>query len=254
MILEVCVDSVDSAVTAQRGGAERIELCCSLSEGGITPSAGLIRQVRSALEIPICVIIRPRGGDFVYNDSEFQVMREDVLTARSLGCDGVVLGVLTAGNEVDQVRTRELIELARPMMVTFHRAIDVVSDLDSALEAVIACGADRILSSGGRTNALAGASQLAKMRRTAGSRIAVMAGAGVRISNVRRLVEASGVDEVHTSLGSENKSTEDRSRAGDRMGVQGRARQTIREEDVRSFRNELLHSQSVLLAELPSSL
>jgi copper homeostasis protein len=250
MIVEVCVESVDSAVAAQRGGADRIELCCSLSEGGITPSAGLIRQVRSALEIPICVIIRPRGGDFVYNDSEFQVMREDVLIAKSLGCDGVVLGVLTAEDEVDQKRTRELIELSRPMMVTFHRAFDVVSDLDSALEAVIACGADRILSSGGRINALAGASYLKKIRQAAGSRIVIMAGAGVRISNVRSLVEASGVDEVHTSLRSVDGITEDSMVSGDRMGVQGRAWQTIREEDVRSFRKELLPLQTALVEEL----
>lgn len=239
MKLEICVDSVDSAIAAQAGGADRLELCSALSEGGITPSAGLIRLVCSQVSIPVFVIVRPRGGDFVYSESEFQVMRDDIVTARRLGARGVVLGLLTADGQVDRDRVRSLVQLARPLSVTFHRAIDAAADLDDALDAVIDCGADRILSSGGRSSALDGVAALARMRTRAAGRIAIMAGAGVRLANIRPIVQASGVDELHTSLAPAPAPRA----AALRMELQGRQSAPLREADVRAFRNEF---QSVL--------
>ena len=231
MNLEICVDSVESAIAAARGGAKRIELCSALSEGGITPSAGLISAVRAAVDIDIFVIIRPRGGDFVYSEPELEVMRQDIAEAKERKVDGVVVGVLTGSGTVDMGHMRKLIALARPLQVTFHRAFDVCEDLDRALEDVIACGADRILTSGGKPDAMRGAARIAQLRKMAGDRIGIMAGGGIRASNVRSVALKTGVQEVHSSL---SKNAEESAELG--SGPNRQRSYRLFEHDVRAFK------------------
>ena len=231
MNVEICIDSVESAIAAGRGGAKRVELCSALSEGGITPSAGLISAVRKKIDIELFVIIRPRGGDFIYSDTEIDVMARDIREAKAREVDGIVLGLLTQSNEVDIKRTRDLIDLARPLGVTFHRAFDVCIDLGQALEDVIASGADRILTSGGAPDAMQGIENLAQLQSKAGKRISIMAGGGIRPSNVRTLALKTGVGEVHSSL---SRSADDSVELGSR-GI-GRRSYLVLEEDVRAFK------------------
>lgn len=198
--LEVCVDSVESAIAAERGGAHRIELCSDLLEGGITPSLGLIATVRERVRIKLHVMIRPRSGDFCYTDYEFEVMVRDVESVKCLGADGIVFGILTANGRVDIARSRNLVEHARPLSVTFHRAFDMTRDLGEALRDVIATGADRVLTSGGTKTAEAGIGTIADLVAGAGDRIIVMAGSGISETNARRIVEQTGVREIHASL------------------------------------------------------
>ena len=155
-IVETCVDSTESAIAAERGGATRGELCSSLIEGGITPGTGLVALTRKKISIGLHVIIRPRGGDFCYTSDEFDSMQRDVLTAKELGADGVVLGILRTDGTVDVQRTRQLVDFARPLQVTYHRAFDLASNLLRSLEDVIQTGAERILTSGGAQTAVAG--------------------------------------------------------------------------------------------------
>lgn len=199
MRVEICVDSVESALAAERGGADRVELCDNLFEGGTTPSAGCIRVARQRLKLGLQVMIRPRGGDFLYSETEFEVMREDVAVAKELGADGVVFGLLTATGDIDEARTAELIALARPMNVTFHRAFDVCRDAAAGLEALVRLGVDRVLTSGQEASCVEGLEMLAALQRQAGDRIIVLAGGGLTPRNVGRVVASTGVAEVHLS-------------------------------------------------------
>jgi copper homeostasis protein len=198
--LELCLESVDSVIAADRGGAQRVELCANLLEGGTTPSAGTLRAAREMAKIAINVMIRPRGGDFLYTNAEFESMKHDIRMAKDLGADGIVLGLLQTDGTVDVERTRQLVELARPLPVTFHRAIDVSRDLLQALEDVISTGAARVLTSGGQPSVVEGAAMVAKMAEAAKGRIIVMPGCGIRPENVLSIIEATGAHEVHIAL------------------------------------------------------
>jgi len=197
VLVEACVDSVASALAAEAGGAGRIELCDNLVEGGTTPSAATIAVACERLTIPVFVIVRPRGGDFLYSDLELEIMRRDILQAKALGAQGVVLGVLRADGTVDVARARPLVAAARPLAVTHHRAFDVTPDPAEALEAIIELGADRVLTSGQAPTAPEGIEVIAAAVRQAAGRIGILPGAGIDVSNARRLVEATGVREIH---------------------------------------------------------
>jgi copper homeostasis protein len=199
MKIEICVDSVEGAMAAERGGADRVELCDNLLEGGTTPSAGCIKIARKNIRIGLQVIIRPRGGDFLYSDTEMAVMLEDVQTAKALGADGVVIGCLTAAGDIDVDRTRTLIAAARPLNVTFHRAFDMCRDPKQALEQLVQLGVDRVLTSGQESSVLEGLELICQLRQQAKNRIIVMPGGGLTPQNIARIVQASGVSEVHLS-------------------------------------------------------
>ena len=200
ILVEACVDSVASARAAERGGAHRVELCDALFDGGTTPSAGMIAACKEAVSIPVFVMIRPRGGGFVYSEAERDVMRRDVAIARDLGADGIVIGGLLPNGDVDVALVEALVKTARGLPVTFHRAFDLTPDLEASLESLVNAGVQRVLTAGGAATAVEGASALATLVGRAGPRIVVMAGGGVREENVRTLVSISGVREVHVRL------------------------------------------------------
>ena len=197
MVVEVCLAGVESAVSAQAGGATRIELCENLAEGGTTPSPATIALTCEKLSIPVHVMIRPRGGDFCYSDLEFAVMRRDVVEAVSLNAAGVVFGLLTQDGEVDMKRTQELIDLARPLSVTFHRAFDVASNPFAALDDLLALGVDRLLTSGQQATAWQGRVLIQELVERVNGRLHIMAGSGINASNAAPLIAATGITEIH---------------------------------------------------------
>jgi copper homeostasis protein len=199
MKIEICIDSVEGMAAALQGGAGRVELCADLLSGGTTPSAGMIRHVRTQSRLGLMVIIRPRGGDFLYSDLELDVMLDDIRTAAQLGADGVVIGCLRADGRVDLDRNARLIDAARPLAVTFHRAFDLTPDPRQALEDLVCLGADRVLTSGQEAGAFEGRERIAELQRQAAGRIIVMPGGGITPDNVGRIIEATGVTEVHLS-------------------------------------------------------
>jgi copper homeostasis protein len=197
-LLEIAAGSLASALAAQEGGADRVELCSSLAEGGITPSQGMLAVVRDRVRIPVYVLVRPRGGDFLYDDPDFEMMRRDIEICAQLGFDGVVIGALDADGAIDP-RCRELVAAAGTLGVTFHRAIDASADLRRSLEDAIALGCERILTSGGCANALAGASAIAGLVEQAAGRIRILAGAGIRSQNLAEVARLSRAHEFHGS-------------------------------------------------------
>lgn len=199
--LEVCVDSVESAVAAERGGADRIELCSVPSVGGITPGEGLIAETRAAVRLAVYVLIRPRPGDYSFSSSEMKIMEWDILRAKELGADGVAVGVLRNDHSVDVARTRALAEAAQPMSVTFHRAFDEARHPFRALELIAGAGIQRILTSGQRASAVEGRELIRDLVDHADRRISIVAGSGINAANVRRLVAGTGVREVHVGSG-----------------------------------------------------
>ncbi len=200
LLLEISVQSAEAALAAERGGADRIELCAELSVGGLTPTRKLLRKVREKVGIPIYSMIRPREGDFVYTEGEFAEMKRAIEVAKGTGMDGMVLGVLKEDRGVDVARTRALVELARPLPVTFHRAFDDCFDLLPGLENVIQTGAARILTSGGAAGALEGCAVLAELVTEARGRIIIVPGAGINASNILQVAQQTRAREFHSGL------------------------------------------------------
>ncbi len=199
-VLEISVETFEAALAAERGGADRVELCSNLSGGGVTPSAELMRTARAQVRVPIFAMIRPRGGDFVYSAAEVAEMKRSTVRAKESGMDGVVLGVLTKNHRVDVERTQELVEFARPLPVTYHRAFDESADLHQALEDAIETGAQRILTSGGAKTAQEGTAVLARLIEAAEKRIVIVPGAGITARNIERVAQQTGAREFHSGL------------------------------------------------------
>jgi copper homeostasis protein len=196
--LEICANSLQSAINAQKAGAHRVELCENLEQGGTTPSYGFLAQARKLLNIKINILVRPRSGDFLYTDIEYQIIQDDIRMAKQLGADGVVCGILLPNGDVDIARTKALVELAKPMSFTFHRAYDFTNDPFKALEDIISAGADCLLTSGQQPTAIQGVHLIWELVKVAKGRIAVMPGSGVNADNIEYLLE-TGATEFHMS-------------------------------------------------------
>ena len=199
MRLEICVDCFESALAAQQGGAHRIEICGSLASGGTTPSLGLVRQCVQRCQIPSVVMIRPNDAGFVYNEDDLSTMLHDIKVVKQLGVQGIVFGALTPDGSVDVQAMQQLIEAARPLQITFHRAFDVARDPLKALDAIIELGIDRLLTSGQSATAEKGVPLIRQLVDRAGDRLTVMAGAGINRSNVRQIIAETKVPEIHAS-------------------------------------------------------
>src|SRR6185295_1571384 len=196
--VEIATSDFITTQSAVEGGADRIELCANLAEGGVTPSYGYIRKCRDSFDLTLYPIIRPRGGDFLYTAEEFEIMMHDARLCRQLGCDGVVIGLLNKDGSIDKARTSRLVEAVYPLGVTFHRAFDRCADPMTAMEQLIEIGYERILTSGQKQNALDGAELIAELNRVANGRIIIMPGSGVRKENVKWLAEQTKCTEFHS--------------------------------------------------------
>lgn len=204
--LEICCFNLPSALIAQEAGAHRVELCASPDEGGTTPGPGTIRTARERLHIELYPIIRPRGGDFLYTDEEYRIMIRDLEYAKTVGCNGVVIGLLNADGSIDKARSARLVELAYPLGVTFHRAFDWAVNPFEALEDLISIGCERILTSGQRPTAIEGADMIDKLVRQADERIIIMPGSGIRASNIAALAAKTAAGEYHSSARTKQRS------------------------------------------------
>ncbi len=194
---EICINSPESAVAAQAGGADRVELCANLLEGGTTPSIGAVRAARNHINIGLHVIIRPRGGDFLFNEIEVETMKADIEAVKAAGADGIVIGSLTAEGDIDVPQIQSLIEIARPLSVTFHRAFDMCRDPFTALETLVDLGVNRLLTSGQEESVIEGLELIRDLNAKAGDRLIIMPGGGITPRNLPKLVQETGVKEVH---------------------------------------------------------
>ena len=204
MIVEVCANSYESAINAEVGGANRIELCKDLHLDGLTPDDETVISTLNKLKIPVFILVRPRSGNFVYTNEEFELMKNDIKKFKKLGCSGIVSGVLKKDNTIDLERTKELIELSRPIEFTFHRAFDKIIDPIKGLEELIEIGADRILTSGQEDSAIDGIKLIEKLIEIATNRIAIMPGSGVKSDNINNF-KAIGTNEIHGSFSKNGK-------------------------------------------------
>ena len=196
-LLEACVETLTEAIQAADAGASRLEVCGCMSEAGTTPSIGLVSAIVDRVGIPAFVMIRPRGGDFSFNENELEVMRRDIEAVKNAGAHGIVSGALEPGGAIDRDATLSLVEAAAPLPFTFHRAFDLVPGLEMALEVLMSIGVRRVLTSGGASSAIVGADAIARLQRRAGSAMTMIAGGGVRAAHAAELVRVSGVSEVH---------------------------------------------------------
>jgi copper homeostasis protein len=199
MKLETIGFNIESCIASQDGGADRIELCAGPGEGGTTPSYAFIKSAREKLQIDLYVMIRPRGGDFLYSADDFQIMKNDIDVCKELGCDGIVTGILTKDGKVDKERCRQLVELAYPLEATFHRAFDRVTNFSEALEDVIESGFERILTSGLKPKAIDSTDILAQLIKQSNERIIIMPGSGVNAQNILKIAGSTGATEFHSS-------------------------------------------------------
>lgn len=199
-LIEICLENAESVITAEKGGADRVELCSSLFEGGLSPSLGTLIVARRHTHIPISVMVRPRGGDFCYSDIEYEVMKEEVRLFKENGADSIVFGVLNPDGTVDRERTEELVSLSRPLPVTFHRAFDMTRDPFEALETLISIGVDRILTSGQEASVVEGLDLLSALIKRAGERIIIMPGCGITERNYRKIDDTLHAREYHVHL------------------------------------------------------
>lgn len=234
--LEICAGSVESVIAARNGGAARVELCAALEIGGITPSMGLIAQARKVEGIALNVIIRPRGGDFLYNEQEIACMEQDIHTCKALGADGIVIGALTADGDIDTALCRRLIAAADGMSVTFHRAFDVCREPQKALEDIIALGCDRLLTSGQAATAEKGIALIKELMEQADGRIIIMPGCGVNSDNAAHILKETGASEIHASARLSRPSLMHFRHSGVNMGSSGCDEYTRKESNEEEIR------------------
>ena len=239
-LIEIATTDFTSTRSAVEGGADRIELCAALSEGGTTPSYGTIRQCRESFDIPIFPIIRPRSGDFLYKDPEFRLMMHDVRTCKELGCEGVVIGLLEKRGGIDLPRTQKLVDAAYPLEVTFHRAFDRCRDPFEALEQLIQIGCQRILTSGQQPTAPEGVELIARLVQAADDRIIILPGSGVRKENIRELKEKTGAVEFHSSLRTKLKSSMEFIHPAFAQSAESYTITGIDPEEVKALKNALI--------------
>ncbi|HLF46240.1 MAG TPA: copper homeostasis protein CutC [Chitinophagaceae bacterium] len=239
-IIEIATSDFNTTKSAVEGGADRIELCANLAEGGTTPSYAHIKKCRETFEVLIYPIIRPRGGDFLYNKDEFAMMENDIRLCKELGCDGVVIGLLNMDGSIDITRTAELVELAYPMGVTFHRAFDRCKDPFVALEELVEIGCERILTSGQVPSVNEGVELITELNKKAAERIIIMPGSGVRKENIKMLAEKTGCVEFHSSLRSKINSPMQFVHPGFKNAEESYLNNAINAGDVRALRNNLL--------------
>lgn len=238
-IIEIATSDFVTTRSAVEGGADRIELCANLAEGGTTPSYGTIQQCREAFDVLLYPIIRPRGGDFLYSKDEFEIMLLDVKLCKELGCEGIVTGLLNMDGSIDVARTAELVELAYPMGVTFHRAFDRCKDPFEALEQLIEVGCERLLTSGQKPSVVDGVDLVAELNKKADDRIIIMPGSGVREKNIKMLAEKTGCTEFHSSLRSKTKSPMQFVHSGFANSEESYSNNAIDAEDVKKLRMAL---------------
>ncbi len=238
-IIEIATSDFNTTQSAIEGGADRIELCANLAEGGTTPSHGLLIKCREKFDIPLFPIIRPRGGDFLYGKDEYGVMAKDIELCKALGYDGIVVGMLNIDGTIDMIRTADLVELAYPMSVTFHRAFDRCLDPFVALEELIEIGCERILTSGQRPSVEDGVDLVAELNKVAADRIIIMPGSGVRKENIKMLAEKTGCVEFHSSLRGKQRSNMEFIHEAFKDSKESYENNAISPDDVRALRNAL---------------